>query len=174
MTDQQPLPQPAAMQSAPSNGLGMAGFVVSLVGLVMTCGLLCPVGFILSLFGLRKEPRGFAIAGAVIGGIGSIFAAVWGLAIVATFMVAKTAIEENAGPVTTTFALLEASRAIQMEQAERGRLPTAAEGNAAIEELRDGWERPLQYEPSGDAFTVRSAGPDGVFGNADDETQEVR
>ena len=49
-----------------SNGLGIAGFVLSLLGLV-SCGLLAPVGVVLSLFALRREPRGFAVAGLVIG-----------------------------------------------------------------------------------------------------------
>lgn len=69
----------------PSNGLGVAGFVTSLVGLLLTCGLLCPLGFIFSLVALRKQPRGMAIAGAVIGGLGSLWFAIWGFAMVATF-----------------------------------------------------------------------------------------
>jgi hypothetical protein len=54
-----------------TNGLGTAGFVVSLVG-VLTCGFLSPVGFLFSLIALFKPPRGMAIAGAVLGGLGSL------------------------------------------------------------------------------------------------------
>ncbi len=50
------------------NGFGLAGFIISLVS-VLTVFLLAPLGLILSLIGLRKAPRGLAIAGAVIGGI---------------------------------------------------------------------------------------------------------
>ncbi len=54
-----------------SNGMGTAGFVLSLIGWV-TCGVLCPVGLLFSLVGLNREPRGLAIAGTVIGGIGTL------------------------------------------------------------------------------------------------------
>lgn len=56
---------PGAAPPAETNGLAIAGFVVSLVG----CG---PLGLILSLVALNsqnKGNRGLAIAGAVIGGI---------------------------------------------------------------------------------------------------------
>ena len=57
----------------PSNGLGIAGFIVSLVGIVGSCGLLCPVGLLMSIIAMRREPRGFAIAGLIIGLLGSLW-----------------------------------------------------------------------------------------------------
>src|SRR6056297_1203570 len=57
-----------------SNTLGTAGFVTSLVGWV-TCGVLCPIGLLLSVIALFKAPRGMAIAGTIIGGLGSLFVA---------------------------------------------------------------------------------------------------
>ena len=58
-------------QPAPSNGLGIAGFVLSLVALflgwVPVVGwLLWLVGLLLSFCGVFKSPRGFAIAGLLI------------------------------------------------------------------------------------------------------------
>jgi len=79
MSDQQTPGQMVARQSQ-SNGLGIAGFIVSLVGW-LTCGLLCPVGLILSVIGLFKQPRGMAIAGSVIGGFGSLFLVFFGFAL---------------------------------------------------------------------------------------------
>lgn len=61
--------QTVVIQSAPSNGLGVAGFVTSLVSLFLSCGLLSPVSMLLSLIGLMKRPRGFAIAGSIISGL---------------------------------------------------------------------------------------------------------
>ncbi len=63
------LRDPQYHQSAGSgtNGFGLAGFIISLVS-VLTFFLLSPVGLILSIIGLRKAPRGLAIAGVVIGG----------------------------------------------------------------------------------------------------------
>ena len=53
-----------------SNGLAIAGFVLSLLGLFVGCT--APLGFILSLVALNgknQANRGLAIAGAIIGGI---------------------------------------------------------------------------------------------------------
>ena len=61
--------QTVVVQQAPSNGLGLAGFITSLVSLVLSCGFLSPVSLILSLIGLLKRPRGFAIAGSIISGL---------------------------------------------------------------------------------------------------------
>ncbi len=60
--------QPSAQQTNP---LGLAGFIVSLVGLCGSGGLLSPIGLIISLVALKHEPKGFAIAGIVIGALGS-------------------------------------------------------------------------------------------------------
>ena len=73
------------VQPAPTNGLGIAGFIVSLVGL-LSCGLLCPIGFLLSLVGLTKQPRGFAIAGAIIGAIGTLWLVLFGFAMIVAFL----------------------------------------------------------------------------------------
>lgn len=59
----------------PSNGLGVAGFVISLIGF-LSCGVISPLGLILSVAGLSKEPRGLAIAGTILGGLGSIWVVV--------------------------------------------------------------------------------------------------
>lgn len=60
-----------------SNALGLAGFVVSLVGFLGFCvpfaGLLSLVGLILSAIAVRREPRGFAIAGLILGALGSVW-----------------------------------------------------------------------------------------------------
>ena len=48
-----------------SNGWGTAGFVVSIAGLFL-CGIPSIIGLFLSLIGLGKNPKGFAIAGVVI------------------------------------------------------------------------------------------------------------
>ena len=64
-------------QQSGSNGLGIAGFVVSLVGLVGFCdatmALLSVVGTVLSAVAMRKQPRGLAIAGLVMGLIGCVW-----------------------------------------------------------------------------------------------------
>lgn len=53
------------------NGFAIAGFVSSLVGLIVLWPL-CVVGLILSAIGLKSEKRGLAIAGLVIGIVGVV------------------------------------------------------------------------------------------------------
>ncbi len=61
-----PQQQVVVQTQSQSNGLGVAGFVLSLLGL-FTCGLTSLLGVILSAIGMRREPRGLAIAGLVLG-----------------------------------------------------------------------------------------------------------
>ena len=61
-------------QESPSNGMAIAGFVLSLIGCVLPC--LAPLGFIFSMIALNgknQANRGLAIAGAIIGGLISVF-----------------------------------------------------------------------------------------------------
>ena len=52
---QQPVPQ-VVVTHPPSNTMGIAGFITSLLGIV-SCGVLSPIGLILSVIGLFKQPR---------------------------------------------------------------------------------------------------------------------
>ena len=63
-----------------SNGLGTAGFIVSLIGF-LTCGFISPLGLLFSIIGLFKNPKGLAIAGTVLGLIGSLWLFIGGFAI---------------------------------------------------------------------------------------------
>jgi hypothetical protein len=72
-TDSEPTGQPPPSET---NGLAIAGFVISLVG----CGPLGLIGLILSLVALKspnKSNRGLAIAGAVIGGLNVLACFCW-------------------------------------------------------------------------------------------------
>jgi hypothetical protein len=164
-------PPPPPPAEPPTNGIGIAGFVLSLAA-IPTCGLLSPVALIVSAFGLRKEPRGLAIAGTVIGALGSLWLVLAGFALVMLFLGVKEAVEKGGGSIETVFVLGEAQKAIELERSEKGRLPDEPQGNDLIAELRDGWDRALRYELHGDSFTVRSAGSDGVFGTVDDASLE--
>jgi hypothetical protein len=54
-------------ESVSSNGVGMAGFLWSLFGLVSFLAFITiPVGFVFSVMGLRKKPRKLAVGGVVI------------------------------------------------------------------------------------------------------------
>lgn len=69
------------MTQPENDGMAVAGFVCSLLGII-SCGFLSPVGLILSWISLSRKSSGLATAGLVIGIIGSlwiIIALVFGL-----------------------------------------------------------------------------------------------
>ena len=152
------------VQEAPSNGLGTAGFVVSLVGFVLSCGLLCPIGLLLSLVALTKRPRGMAIAGVVIGFIGSGWLILGGFAMLVGIL--GLAVVANSASID-----LEVTAALQRigeVRAETGEFPMSA---AEIEDvMTDG----LRYVRTGDGYVLTHRGIDGEFNTDDDIVREVR
>lgn len=84
---QQPYQQPQypQYQPKPVNGLGIAGFVLSLVGIIFLWvpffdAIVSLIGLVLSGFGMKKKPNGLAIAGLVIGIIAFIVGLIWTIA----------------------------------------------------------------------------------------------
>lgn len=158
-----------------TNGLGLAGFITSLVGLV-SCGLISPIGFLMSFFGLFKSPRGFALAGFVLGGLGSLWilfvTAIAGI-IIGLPILAGIRIPE----VSTPIRILVGSGIVEEYKAEHGRLPDLAEWEKLVESswitMTDGWDQAFQYTlDENGLFEIRSAGPDGEFGTEDDITSD--
>ncbi|TSE00654.1 DUF4190 domain-containing protein [Skermania sp. ID1734] len=71
-----------------SNGLGTAGFVVGLLGFLASipfgflAWILVLPGLVLSAIGIRREPKGLAIAGLVLSILGLIICVVWVVALI--------------------------------------------------------------------------------------------
>ena len=174
MSDQNPQPVFAQGQPQPemSNNLGLAGFITSLVGAVMTAGFLCPVGLVLSLIALRRQPRGFAIAGTVIGLLGSCggcLALMIGIPLLAGGAVLLAALGFVAGggvpALHTIDHMLQVRSAIETYEQANGKLPASlSDLNMPKDMLEDGWGTPLQYQVSQQgptmSWTLQSAGPD--------------
>jgi hypothetical protein len=148
-----------------SNGLGVAGFIVSLVG-IFTAGILCPIGLLLSLLALFRSPRGFAIAGVFVGLLGTLILAAW----LAFFgILGFTCLNFSKPMLVTSGAIDNAHRKIDIYQATHNhQFPDAITANGLIAEFHDGWGRPLHYIPRGFGYAVRSDGADGVTGTEDD------
>jgi len=164
-----------------TNGLAVAGFICSVAGL-LTGGLLCPVGLILSLVGLgRPSGRGWAIAGIAIGLLGTC------LGVVAVF-VAATFIAAAIAVIGTGFGVLALvlTQSEQLEisadmidiaysavvyQDDNGSLPTDLdELELKTPTLTDPWGNAYRYiltehEPG---FDVTSWGADGQPATDDD------
>jgi hypothetical protein len=171
-------PDPAwgkALDAPQENFLGITGFVVSILGLVFTCGILSPIGLLISLAGLFSRPRGYAIAGVVTGLLGSL----WIVMIVAAFWVTAAvgvaaapavgeAIKQFGETATNVNKIVEAKEKVEAFRAEHERLPDGIEGNRIVAEFKDSEGNPLRYELSEDEYVIRSAGADGKFETHDD------
>ncbi len=154
-----------------TNGIGLAGFIVSLVG-VASCGALAPIGLILSLIGLGKQPRGFAIAGTIIGGLGTLFFALFGLVFILAIL-GLSAAGLSIGEMATHGVIAGAEAEIDQERANMGALPSDADGKALISGMSDMWGVGLRYELiDEDNYLITSAGPDMAFDTEDDLTSD--
>jgi hypothetical protein len=168
--------QPAAARAPGTNAMGVAGFVCSLVGLIFTLGILCPVGLILSLIGLGRKPRGFAVAGVVLGLIGTcgglLLLLVGGAAILAALGIAAATIalsEPEKMEITTDMANMALS--IKAYERQNRSLPATLDELDVRPTIRtDPWGNAYEYhlldEPPG--FDLVSAGKDQTFGTIDD------
>jgi len=147
----------------PSNSLGLAGFLISLFSIPL-CGILAPLGLLLSVFALRKSPRGFAVAGTMLGLLGTLW--VGGLFL-------RTAHDHHRRDVrqktnVTRVQLENAKNLIVEHQIETGAVPEGIEGNKMVLHLKDGWDKPIRYDVDADSYVLRSAGPDDEWETRDD------
>ena len=162
-------PQSYQYVPPPTNGLGIAGFVVSLSGMIVCLGILCPIGLILSLVALTKAPRGYAIAGSIVGALGSVLGVL--TALVFTGIIG-TGLFGNPYYSYTANEIDNASYNIDSHfRNNQDTLPNQAMGNTLIASYYDEWGNNLQYEPTTSStadYTISSPGPDGVFKTSDD------
>jgi type II secretory pathway pseudopilin PulG len=165
---QQPqAPVTHVVMTPPQNGLGIAGFVTSLVGM-LTCGVLSPVGLILSLIALVKPPRGFAIAGTIIGIVGSIWVVLAGFAMVAAALGIRTAAKAVEDYVTAYQSARQAYVQIDQQRTRSGQAPTSADADAVAAKFTDPWGTAYRGEVSDGFIVIRSAGRDKKFDTNDD------
>ncbi|MBW3599526.1 MAG: hypothetical protein KY475_19915 [Planctomycetes bacterium] len=151
----------------PVNRLGKTGLWTSVLGLV-TCGLLSPVGLFLSFAALGKKPRGAAMAGLLIGLLGSLWIAFLGSLAVGGAMSAA-ALEQARLAKRTEISMVQAEGEVMSYKADVGRLPEGIEGNKLVLQYTDAWQNPLRYDLEDDGrFAIRSAGPDTEFDTKDD------
>lgn len=172
-------PAPAPAPAEQSNGLAIAAFVISLVGLVGTGGILCPVGLILGLIALGKPGgRGFSIAAIILGLIGScgvIFAVgiaiIFGIGLLVAFFAFVIGAAGSAENVGVAVDMATVAAEVSEYRQRTGGYPERLEDIAVDQEhLVDPWGGRLVYEPTGEqlGFDLVSAGPDGTPDTADD------
>jgi hypothetical protein len=153
-----------AGESAGKNGLGIAGFVTSLVA-ICTGFLLSPIALLLSAIALFKKPKGFAIAGTIIGGLGSIVLAIGAILVVSA---GSTIVAMGWQGYQAWQTLQQGDGRIQQARQNEGQLPETQAGRQMVDDIQDPWGQTLRYERQGGDYRVISAGPDKQFGTGDD------
>jgi hypothetical protein len=130
-----------------SNGLGLAGLVLSILGW-FTCGLLCIPGAFFSLIGLLFAPRGTALAGLIVGFPGVIFFATVGMGFLATTL-------------GLSFAPMAAREAARQQQERKAMEAAAAADDGMLTATLDG-EVPLESEVTETDSPIQEPGDDAV------------
>lgn len=164
-----------------SNGLGVAGFLIALIGLFIPTGIVALVGLLICLAALGRPPRGLAAMGVIIGLFGTVLwlaitgvVLVGGLAAGAAFVVAAAAMFVFMQPETieiTSDMVNVAIAAVEYED-EHGELPDDLSVLALTTPTRiDPWGNPYRFALADHdpGFDVMSNGADGVAGTDDDQ-----
>jgi Type II secretion system (T2SS), protein G len=152
-----------------ANVMGIAGFALALVSLVLCCvpyvGMLAVPALILSVIGLFHPKKGLAIAGTIIATITALLALIYLLIII------------NLPKATGGLGILDmikgaavAGAVTEATKAANGTLPADLTTTGLPPVLTsDRWGTPFIYTPRGDGtFTLASAGPDKTAGTSDD------
>lgn len=156
------------------NPLGMIAMICGLLSLVMGCPLSI-AAIILGFIGMKKEPKGMATAGLILGivtatlqlVVGCFILAIYGLAFGAIAAVVSTAAAMQPA-IDTDNALQQAAESIESHKATAGTYPTEAEGTSIVQGTTDGWKNQIVYRPDGEEYVLVSSGPDGILDNDDD------
>ena len=164
-----------------SNRLGVAGLIISIVG-VCLCGfwLLTIPGLILSLIGLRKEPRTAAIAGSVLGGVGIMEFLFIAPLMLGLLLPALSRAQMKAKEIHTNATIHLIEVASETYKIDNGKYPTSfaeLEQSHIIvpDDTKDAWNHEMKFEGGGNTKPViTSAGVDGEFGTEDDLPNDLQ
>ena len=181
----QPYPHPQSppmyvMPMPQHNGLGIAGFLLAFVGLIIPTGIVSLLGLILSVAALGRPPRFFAVLGVLLGLLGVV---IWGavflaigaaLAFVAVVlavlaMMALLVVETELATVTADLVNIQAAVIERMEGRSGAETPSLHELGLRESTILDPWGRPYRIIPEGGRrLEIVSDGPDGLPDTADD------
>ena len=164
------------VQATPQgNQAGFIGMILSIIGICL-CGiwLLSVPGLIVSLVGLRKEPRTMAIIGTILGGIGIFGFMFLGPLMLGILLPSLSTAREHARESVTRSKIQQVHAGSEKYHADNGRYPTSFHeltnlNHIPTDATKDAWDNPMQLEGGEDSPPeITSAGPDGVFDTDDD------
>lgn len=162
------------------NWWGFFGFGLSLLALP-TAGLLSPVALLLSLIGMRRQPRRLATAGAVLSGLGTLMLAGLITAGVTAHQRHEQAREANRNAQRNRVNVSKTSDTMKVALAEfkefseanQGNLPAWIDANMVAIKHKDAWGESLRFDVESDGAKLRSAGADRKFDTRDDVITKV-
>jgi hypothetical protein len=144
---------------------GLIGLIVSVLSLPV-CGILAPLGLLLSVVGLFRPKKGLAIAGSVIGLVGTCLLLFIGYS-------AATGVQAAGKILQVEQVLDDAKQKIEEHRSTEGSLPDSGTGNLLILGCIDPYGKCLRYRRvADDRFELRCFGPDGVAATPDDTAHE--
>lgn len=157
MTDPAQQSWPEQPQPPRSNTMGIVGFVLSFC--------ISPIGLLISLIALAKPPRGFAIAGTVIGLIGTV---IWASIGVGAYF--GGGIMVKGFGLGMDYSVVESQLSAYAGAHNGESPPDLATAGVPESARKDPWDRDYRYERGADGkgWSMTSAGFDGQFGTADD------
>lgn len=166
------MPNQLNHQDPNKNSLGVAGFVLSCLG-VLSLGLLSVPGFVLSLFGVFRKPRGLAIAGLVLGFLGSVFFVTVGMGLI-VLMVGLGGLNFALGHLEELGAAFDdAETKVRSAYFENSDV-TSQQLQLVIRGVEDPWDGQISVSRTESSFTLVSAGADKSVGTDDDISHDFR
>jgi hypothetical protein len=180
MTQTMAYPQYVMLPVRESNGLGIAGFFIALIGVFIPTGIVAILGLLISLVALGRAPRGFATMGVLVGLFGAVvWIAITGFAVLAALVVGIAVIFAGAAAfmvmqpetIKVTSDMANVAIATMEYQDRNGTFPADLSVLGLKQSmLTDPWGSPYRFQIITDdpGFDVVSAGEDGTMGTADD------
>ncbi len=143
-------------EESKSNPLGIVGFVLSLLCVTS------PIGLLISLIALMKSPRGFAIAGVLIGLVFSAILAVgvWIVLLILPYLQETGTVIEDADSLRNKISAYQTTN--------NGTPPTSLDDLNWTDTDPWGNSYVLVVDPSDKSWTLTTLGPDSVADTFDD------
>lgn len=159
-----------------TNALGVVGFIFSLIGLFFgwcfwPVALISLLGAFLSFIGMFREPRGLAIAGFIIGLLGSVVLAIL-IAVIGVLGVGAAGVASALPMVKGATDAGFIQTAIVEHEAANNEFPTTLDDITTLDAKFkvDYWDNPYRFtmDKVNGTFTLKSDGEDGLRGTDDD------
>ena len=152
----------------PSNAIGMAGFVMSLVSL-LTCGILFPLSAVFSFIGVFYKPKGFAVAGLIISGVACMVLVLAWISFLGTMIMGVAGVSAAVSQVKIAAELTTAKNSVRSFYEANDRLPNQKEYASLFSSSEASMLEAIRFEKLSETSAMFTHfGNDEEFGTFDD------